>query len=235
MTRSLEETRTDVDEAARLSSVERACARLKVLPLAGIVLFPGTPAPLQPSEPRQRALITDALAGDRVLAVATPLSDEDAEDAPLHPIAAVGVIEHDQPLPDGSHPVLFRAVARVRLVAELGDGARYRQFTAELLRDLVEPGDAVALAARRSALEATLFQLSTVLPAGSKARWLAVNAARIASPGALADVVAAAVLSHPLRRRAVLDELDVARRLDLVTGEIASFVHMLSQGPSPSA
>jgi uncharacterized protein len=231
----MEETWMHAD-SARLGQLARTCDRLKVLVLPGVVVFPGTPTPFQPSDPGQRALVADALAGDRVLAVATPVSHDDSQErAPLHAVAVAGIIEFEQRLADGTQTIFFRALARVRLMAEHGGGKPYREFAVELLQDVRPPGGAAALAARRAALEACLYQLSNVLPSGSKARWLASNAPRIASPSVLADVVAAAVLSHPSRRRAVLEELDVAKRLDLVTGEIASFAHMLSQGPSPSA
>ena len=51
---------------------------------------------------------------------------------------------------------------------------------------------------------------------------LAELAAHTTSPSALADLVAAAVLSEPTTRLAVIEELDVAKRLDLVTGEVAA-------------
>ncbi len=232
----MEETVADLD-SGYLGQIARTCGRLKVLPLPHVVVFPGTPTPFHILEPRDRALVADALASDRVLAIATLVSPDDASQdrAPLHAVAGAGVIEFEQLLPDGSYKLFFRALARVRLAAEHGGGKPYREFAAELFQDVPTPGGSAALEARRAALEACLFQLSHALPSGSKARWLARIASRIASPSALADIVAAAVLSQPVRRLAVLEEPDVAKRLDLVTGEIASFTYLLSQGPSPSA
>ena len=60
-------------------------------------------------------------------------------------------------------------------------------------------------------------------------------AGRTTSPSILADLVAAAVVSEPVQRLAVIEELDVAKRLDLVTGEVASVILMLSRGRTPSA
>ena len=53
------------------AALDKACAALKVFPLHGVVVLPGTPAPFHIFEPRYKALVEDALAGDRLLAVAT--------------------------------------------------------------------------------------------------------------------------------------------------------------------
>ena len=223
--------------SGRLEELSHSCFRLKILPLPGVVVFTGTPTPFHVFEPRYRALVADALAGDRAIAVATLVSSGDAskDSAPIHEIATAGFIENERRLDDGGYDLFFRAVARVRLVAEHGAWKPYREFTAELLHDLEPSGNPTDISSRRAALEASLFQLRSVFPALAKARWLAEATSRIASPSALADVVAAALLSHPDRRLAALEELDVARRLDLLTGEIASLVEILSPRPSASA
>jgi hypothetical protein len=225
----------DVEELR--GRLARACGALKVFPLPGVVVLPGTPTPFHIFEPRYRALVADALAGDRVLAVATLASEEGAtqDRAPVHPIAGIGLIEAEERLSDGRYHVVVRGLARVRLVSELDNGKPYREFEAELLRDLSPRGGAAALDARRQALEACVLQLVEVLPAESGARRLAELATRTRSPSALADLVAAAVVSEPGQRIAVIEELDVGRRLDLVTGEVASVILMLSRGRTPSA
>ena len=215
----------------------RSCARLKVFPLPGVVVLPGTPTPFHVFEPRYRAMTADALAGDRTLAVATLASEEGAtqDRAPVHPIAGAGFIEREQQLANGRYDLVVRGVARVRLVAELENGLPYREFKAELLDDVYPPGGPAALRTQRSALESCVLQLVEVLPPESGAPKLAEVAARTESPSALADLVAAAVVSDSTQRIAVIEELDVAKRLDLVTGEVASVILMLSRGRTPRA
>src|SRR5919197_1347167 len=175
----------------------QTCGVLKVFPLPGAVVLPGTPAPFHVFESRYRAMTADALAGDRMIAVATLVSEEGAvqDRAPVHPIAGAGIIEVDERRPDGRYDLVVRGVARVRLAAELANGKPYRESGAS--------------------------QLATI-------------AARTASASALADLVAAAVVSEPERRLAVLEALDVGERLEIVTGEVASVVLMLSRR-KPSA
>src|ERR671931_213889 len=79
----------------------QTCGVLKVFPLPGAVVLPGTPAPFHIFEPRYRAMTADALAGDRLLAVATLVSEEGAvqDRAPVHPVAGAGIIEADERRP----------------------------------------------------------------------------------------------------------------------------------------
>jgi uncharacterized protein len=227
----------DSDLEVLLRQLVRSCSSLKVFPLPGVVVLPGTPTPFHIFEPRYRAMISDALGSDRMLAVATLASEEGAtqDRAPVHPIAGAGFLEADEELPSGRYNVVLRGLRRVRLLSELDNGKPYREFRAELLEDVYPPGGPAALATQRSALESCVLRLAEVLPPESGAPRLAEMAARTTSPSALADLVAAAVVSEPTQRIAVIEELDVARRLDLVTGEVASVVLMLSRGRTPSA
>lgn len=226
-----------VDPGELRSLLARACTALKVFPLPDVVLLPGTPTPFHIFEPRYRAMTADALAGDRTLALATLASEDGAtqDRAPIHPIAGAGIIESAEKLPDGRYHLHLHGLARVRLVAEIENRKPYREFQAELLEDVYPPGGPAALTRQRSALDACVLQLAEVLPPESGAPRLAEIAARTASPSALADLVAAAVVSEPVQRLAVIEELDVAKRLDLVTGEVASVILMLSGGRAPRA
>jgi len=181
--------------------------------------------------------VADALEGDRLLAVATLASEEGASQdrAPIHPIAGAGTIEGEQEHPDGRYHLGVRGLARVRLLAELDNGKPYREFRAEVLEDIYPQGGPAAVARQRSALEACVFKLAEVLPPETNVRKLAEVAARTASPSAVADIVAAAVVSEPVQRLAVIEELDVGRRLDLVAGEVASVILALTSGRAPRA
>jgi len=210
---------------------------MKVFPLPGAVVLPGTPTPLHVFEPRYRAMTADALATDRVLAVATLRSAESAhqERAAVHAVAGAGFIEADERLPEGRFNVVLRGVSRVRLVEELDRGKPYREFQVEVLEDRYPPEGPAALQGPVEALEQCVYELAGLLPPESGAPQLAEAAARLRSPGRLADMVAAAVVSEPDARLRVLEELDVGRRLEFVMGEVAGVILMLSRGKNPSA
>jgi len=217
--------------------VAHAAGTLKVFPLPGVVVFPGTPTPFHIFEPRYRALVADALDGDRTLCVATLEQAEGATEdrAPVHAIAGAGVIEEDERLPDGRYHILFRCLTRVRLGAEIDNRKPYREFAAELLRDRYPKEGPGTLARDAEALAHLAYDLARVLPADSGAAELAATVARLQGPGRIADLLAAAVISQPSLRREVLEALDVGRRMGLVAQELASVLLVLSRGQTPSA
>lgn len=211
---------------------------LKVFPLPGIVLFPGAPAPFHVFEPRYRALVEDALSGDRLLAVPTlrEPSGASAGRAPLHPVAGAGFIEADELLPDGRYNILVRGVARVRLLEELaGTGKPYREFRVEILDDVMPPAGQAVLEADVSALEQLVLELARRTPREAGERDLAEAVARMRVPGRVADAVAAALLDDAATRLAVLEELDVKRRIARVLDEVAAMLLSGDADASPAA
>jgi len=214
---------------------------LKIFPLPEVVVFPGTPAPFHVFEPRYRAMTADALGGDRLLAVATLRAGEagPVEQAPVFPVAGAGFIEADEHLGDGRYNILLRGVARVRLLEELaGTGKPYREFRVEILDDVYPAGGPAALAAEVSTLERFVLELARRSPEDSGTRDLADAVARMRVPGRLCDAVAAALVSDTAARIALLEEQDVARRLDRLVQEVASLLVRLpapAGSPAPSA
>jgi Lon protease-like protein len=206
---------------------------LKVFPLPEVVVFPGAPAPFHVFEPRYRAMVEEALGGDRLLAVATlrPADPASPERPPLFPVAGAGFIEADELLADGRYNILLRGVARVRLVEELlGTGKPYREFRVEILDDVYPPGGPPALAAEVANLERFVLELARRSPADSGTRDLAEAVARMRVPARVCDAVAAALVSDTATRIALLEEQDVARRLARVVEEVAS---LLLEAPAP--
>ena len=219
--------------------VARAAGTLKVFPLPGVVVFPGTPTPFHIFEPRYRALVRDALDGDRTLCVATleqaEGEGEPRERPPVLPIAGAGVIEEDERLPDGRYHILFRCLTRVRLAEELESAKPYREFRAELLPDRLPPGGPQELERDTQALLQLAYDLVRVLPEESGAPELAQAAARLHAPGRLADLLAAAVIADPILRYRALESLDVPRRMGLVAQELAAVLLVMSKGKTPAA
>jgi Lon protease-like protein len=212
---------------------------LKIFPLPEVVLFPGTPGPFHVFEPRYRAMVKAALSGDRLIAVATLRDPADASRsrAPVFPVAGAGFIEADERLPDGRFNILLRGVARVRLVEEiLETGRPYREFRVDVMDDVCPPGGPSALAPEVSTLERCVLELARRSEADSGARDLAEAVARMRVPGRLADAVAAALVSDTGSRIAILEELDVGRRIGLVVDEVAALLlGSYGAGGSPAA
>lgn len=122
--------------------------RLSIFPLQGALLFPGLHLPLHLFEPRYRALITDALARDRRIAMIQPQGPGD--DAPLFAIGCVGKIGEFEALDDGRFNVILEGVARFRLIRELDVATPFRQVEGELLS---EPENEALSAVERASFE----------------------------------------------------------------------------------
>ena len=108
-------------------------ARLSIFPLPGAILFPGLQLPLHIFEPRYRALVSDALARDRKIAMIQP--QRPVEGAPLYSIGCVGRIGQVEALDDGRYNIVLEGEARFRLVRELDVTTAFRQIEAELIDD----------------------------------------------------------------------------------------------------
>ncbi len=219
------------------AALRRALPALKVFPLHGAVVLPGTPAPLHVFEARYKALVREALRGDRIVAVPSLFRKADAHGVrpPLRPICGAGAIESEERYSDGRYDIVVRGLARVRLIEELPRRGMYREFRAEILEERLPKGGAASLGGEVEALRQIVYELSTKLPPESGAPQLAEAVAQMKDPSAIVDLVGAAAVSDPDDRQRVLEELDVARRLEMVLEEVAGVVLVLSRGRRPQA
>jgi Lon protease-like protein len=133
--------------------------RLGVFPLPQVVLFPDAHLPLHVFEPRYRALVRDALAGDGrlVMAVLQPGYEADYYGGPpVHPWACAGRIVRHQPLDDDSSDIVLRGERVVRILEFVQD-VPYRVARLEpqpVERDFAEkPGQPERLAELRDLLD----------------------------------------------------------------------------------
>ena len=184
------------------------------------------------AHPRAEAL---AIQGDRIVAVPSLYSKSDAHALrpPLKTICGAGIVETWDRYDDGRYDVVVRGLARVRLVEELAPTKLYREFRAEVLEDVLPAGGAPALQGQLEALRQLVYELSTKLPKESGAPQLAEAVAQMKDPSAIVDLVAAAAVSDPDDRQVVLEEVDVAKRLERVFEEVAGVVLVLSRGKNP--
>ncbi len=205
-----------------LERVKAALGRLKVFPLPSAVLLPGTAMPLHVFEQRYRDLVQDALAGDGVFAMAQVLPGQEGRlfgRPDLEDLLCAGVMTMHEALPDGRSNLVLIGIARARILRELPQTKAYREVEAEAVVDLPFDGP------EEETLRASVLELVARIPheVGEK---VAQVAARVRG-GALADVVASAVVSDAARRFEVLSALDVRQRLRLVTEDVQEVVARL--------
>jgi Lon protease-like protein len=110
----------------------RAGSRLSIFPLAGALLFPRSHLPLHIFEPRYRALVTDALARDRRIAMIQPrdVTGSSGGPPPLFDVGCVGRIAQVEALEDGRFDIVLEGLTRFRVLSEIDASTPFRQIEA---------------------------------------------------------------------------------------------------------
>lgn len=212
--------------------------RLPIFPLRRCQLFPGAMLPLYVFEPRYRDLAAACLSSGGAMAIATlvpgPESERDYEGRPpVRPLAGAGVVIAHRKNPDGTYNLLLQGVARVRLLHELPPEHRFREVRAEIVPDVLP---AAGLATREldlslRTLTALTDKLAGLLVRGGDVLRGLMRA--LGGPGELADALAAALIDDDAVRLQLLEEPDVAARVDAVTQEVARYLGEVSpENPS---
>jgi Lon protease-like protein len=97
---------------------------LPLFPLPGVVLLPETLLPLHIFEDRYRAMVADALRGDRTIGMALlrPGGERAAEER-IYAIGGAGEIVESEELEDGRYNILLQARFRFRVLGESAAGS----------------------------------------------------------------------------------------------------------------
>jgi Lon protease-like protein len=184
---------------------------IRLFPLPNLVLFPGAVQPLHIFEPRYRQMTADALAGDRLIALVLPRPGWEPHDAgtpALHPVACVGRILAEQSLADGRYNILLRGLRRVRIQEEMPQPQLYRVAQVEVLDEISCPDEADGRARLREQA-AHWFESQSEL----RDRFVELIDGQLGL-GALVDLVTFALPLDAEFKQTLLEELDVARRLE---------------------
>jgi Lon protease-like protein len=114
------------------------CGVARLFPLPNLVLYPHVMQPLHIFEERYREMLEDALADDRLIAMALlePGFEEDYDSRPpIDEYACLGKVVAQRRLDDGRYNVLLLGVGRVRIVRELEPLRSFRRAQVELVED----------------------------------------------------------------------------------------------------
>ena len=103
--------------------------RIPIFPLAGALLFPRAQLPLHIFEPRYRAMVRDAIAGERLIGMVQPKGGK--EPAGLFEIGCIGRIVGSEALEDGRFNVVLEGTTRFRIRSEADVATPYRQVEAD--------------------------------------------------------------------------------------------------------
>ena len=102
---------------------------LPLFPLPDVLLLPETTLPLHVFEPRYRAMLSDALAGDRLIGIQLlkPAAGSDRAGRPaVFEIGCAGEVVEHETLEDGRSNILLRGKFRYRIALERETPTPYR-------------------------------------------------------------------------------------------------------------
>lgn len=202
-------------------------ARVPIFPLPESVLFPRTHLPLHIFEPRYRKMTEDCVAEGMPIAVCLAQRGEDLAGVPrVHPVAGVGVIERHERLPDGRFNIVLRGVSRMRIEDELAPQGPYRIVRATPLHDRWPHGNGgdAGLAEIAETLRACVHKIASFSIEPHIAAEVFRRLAAAKDESLLADTIAGMFVGEAIERQAVLEELDVARRLTRVTSSVSELL-----------
>ncbi len=120
------------------------CGTVRLFPLPNLVLFPNVPQPLHIFEPRYCEMLLDALAHDRLIAMALlqPGWESQYQNRPkIASTVCVGKIVTHTPTGDGRHNILLVGIKRARIIEELEFVRPFRQAKVEVLDDFYPPNE----------------------------------------------------------------------------------------------
>ena len=118
-----------------MSAKTTTIQRISIFPVGGALLFPRMHLPLHIFEPRYRALISDAMARDRLIGMIQPkppTSEAEVVRPQLFDMGCVGKIAHVEAMDDGRYNIVLEGLARFRMVRELDVSTPFRQIEAAL-------------------------------------------------------------------------------------------------------
>jgi uncharacterized protein len=144
----------------RAQSAESIPQVIPIFPLEVTMLFPGVSRPLHIFEPRYRAMVADALKGDRMIGMATLKPGYEANYAgrpPVYDVGCAGVIAEVEELSGGRFNIVLRGIVKFRITSE-DDSRLYRLARVEALPEVLDDAEKAALRKLRERLETLITE-----------------------------------------------------------------------------
>jgi uncharacterized protein len=196
---------------------------VRLFPLPNLVLFPHVMQPLHVFEPRYRCLLEDALASDRLIAMAllAPGWESDYEGRPpLGPMACLGRVTTFHRLEDGTYNLLLLGLHRVRLVQEIEPAKSYREAEVIVCEDAYPVGPKPAGRILQQRLREAFVRVLPLLPEAQEQmdQLLATDIPL----GVLTDVISFMLEIEIFQKERLLSEVNVHRRAELLLDHLAA-------------
>ncbi|WHZ11743.1 MAG: ATP-dependent protease La Type I [Burkholderiaceae bacterium] len=216
--------------AAASTAADAAPARplpddaLIILPVRGVVMFPGTVFPLTAGRERSRAAVQEAVRMERPIGVLLQRDSEVEEPGPddLHWIGTSAAVLRYITTPDGTHHVVARGLRRFRVLQFL-DGWPFAVAQVQYVDDAGE--SQAEIEGRGRALKARAIEILQQLPQVPQEVALALQGMEGAAQ--LADFIAG-LIDIPIEdKQSLLETFDLKARLDRLLQILAHRLEVL--------
>jgi ATP-dependent Lon protease len=202
-------------------------ARLPVLPLRETVSYPDTLTPLAVGQERSIRLVNDVLAGDRMLVMVASREPEVEAPGPeqLYDVGVAGTVARMLKVPDGSLRILVQTGQRVRIDEWVADEPYLAARVTEV-PDVVREGPELTALVRN--VQQTFSRIVEEVPYLPEELQMAV--ANLDDPSALSHLIAGALRIKVADKQALLEEVDVGRRLRRLSEMLAQELNIVAIG-----
>jgi len=220
--------RENGDAAASRSATERAHAlpddALIILPVRRMVLFPGMILPIALGREASIAAAQAAAKAKRPIGVLTQRNAEAEKPGPdeLCLVGTVATILRYVTTPDGTHHVVCQGLQRFRVVEYL-EGYPFMVARVGRIEEPEAAGEEIE--ARFVQLKERALEVLELLPQAPQE--LVAGIQGISSPGGLADLVAGVMDIEVPDKQALLETVDLKKRLDRVLEQLAHRLQVL--------
>jgi ATP-dependent Lon protease len=189
-------------------------AELPILPLRGTVAYPDLIIPLVVGREKSIRLVDEAMSGDRLIGIITQKNPdiEEPGQEDLYTIGCVATIMKMVKMVDGSQRIVVQGLCRFKLM-EFSEAEPH--FRARVLPVFEEYQKDIEIDAMYINLKNLYKKAVEIAPYLSSE--LAQIAAKIESPGNLADLVASTVNISVVERQEILEKIDIKERLKKAT------------------
>jgi Lon protease-like protein len=136
---------------------------IPLFPLPDVVLFPDVSLPLRIFEPRYRAMVADALKGNRIIGMVLlrPGYEADYEGRPpIFPVGGAGVITQVEQLANGEYTLVLRGLQKFRVTREDPGGAYRVAHITPLPEPPLDERQTAAIRAERKRVESLLASMA---------------------------------------------------------------------------
>jgi Lon protease-like protein len=196
---------------------------LPVMTLPEVAFFPQALMPLHIFEPRYRQMLRDALATNRLFAVAglnpQEANGESGAFEPPHRVASVGIIRACQENENGTSNLLLQGLCRVEIAGIITDEP-YRRIRVRALTSQPGATDADNSVLRRELARLIALKQKLASNQTQGAAELTTFLRTIEDPEAFIDIAAFSLCEDSRLKQKLLETLDVHRRLKMFSAQI---------------